>query len=97
MVDKVDEGVCPFNSVNPLERQLLLARTVHGKLMITHRRVEHPPPFATAELVEYRRITTWDGVCDDSSYAAEWDAADTEVPNKVVDVQDVLLVGLGCK
>jgi hypothetical protein len=108
-VDKVDEGcrtiswpewydsVCPFDRVNPLECQLLLARTVHRELMIAHWRVEHPPPFTTAKFVEYRRITSGDGICDDASYAVEWDVVDTEAPNKVFDVADVLLVELGCK
>ncbi len=82
----------------PLECQLLLASTGHRKLMIAHWRVEHPPPFfTTAKLVEYHRITSGDGVCDDASYAIEWDVVDTEAPNKVFDVADVLLVGLGCK
>ncbi len=50
-----------------------------------------------AELAEYPRITTWDGVCDDASYAVEWDVVDTEAPNIVANVPDVLLVGLGCE
>ena len=65
--------------------------------MIAHWCIEHPPPFATAKLVEYRRITSGDGVCNDVSYAIEWDVVDTEVPNEVFNVADVLLVGLGCK
>ncbi len=50
-----------------------------------------------AKLIEYRRITSGDGVCDDASYTIEWDVVDTEVPNEVFNVADVLLVGLGCK
>ena len=63
--------------------------------MIAHWCIKHSPPFATAKLVEYRRITLWDGVCNDASYAVEWDVVDTEASNKVCDVTDVLLVGLG--
>ena len=48
-----------------------------------------------AKLVEYHRITSWDGVCDDASSTVEWDIIDTKAPNKVVNVTDVLLVGLG--
>ena len=108
-MDKVDEGcriiswtkwhdgVCLFDRVNPLECQYLLARTVHCELMIAHWRVKYPPPFAMAKLIEYCRITSGDGVCDDASYAVEWDVVDTEAPNEVFDVADVLLVGLGCK
>ena len=108
-MDKVDEGcrtiswpkwhdhVCPFDCINPLECQFLLACFFHSELMIAHRRVKHPPPFATAKLVECRRITSWDGVCYDGSNAVEWDVIDTKAPNKVLDVTDMLLVGLGGK
>ena len=103
-MDKVDEGcrtiswpkwhdgVCPFDHINPLECQFLLACFFHSELMIAH-----PPPFATAELVEYCRITLWDGVCYVVSDAIEWDVIDSKAPNEVFDVTDVLLVGLGSK
>ena len=64
--------------------------------MVAHWRVEHPPPLATAKLVEYRGITIWDWVCDDASGAVEWDVVHTEASDKIVDVADVLLMGLGC-
>ncbi len=91
------EGVSPFDCYNPLECQLLLACKGNSELMIAHWRVEHPPPFATAELVEYRRITSGDGVCNDASPAVEWDVVYAEALNEVFNVADVLLVGLGCK
>ena len=63
--------------------------------MISHRRVEHPPPFAAAKLIEYRQIATWDGVRYDASNAVEGDLVDTEAPNEVLNMTDMLLVGLG--
>jgi len=92
---KWHDGVCPFDRVNPLECQFLLACFFHSKLMIAHRCIEHPPPFATAKLIEYHRITSWDEVCYDASNAVEWDVIDKKAPNKVFDVTGVLLVGLG--
>ena len=56
IVDEIDErgwsigrakghdSVCPFDGVDPLECQLFLTFRRDGKLMIAHRRVEHPPP-----------------------------------------------------
>ena len=41
---KRHDGVCPFDGVDPLECQLFLTCKRDGKLMIAHRRVEHPPP-----------------------------------------------------
>ena len=41
---KRHDGVCPFDGVNPLECQLFLTCKRDGKLMIAHRRIEHPPP-----------------------------------------------------
>ena len=54
--------------------------------MIAHRCIEHPPPFSAAELVEYRRITTWVRVSNDVSNAVEGDVIDTEAPNEVFDM-----------
>ena len=65
--------------------------------MVAHRRVNPPPPKCAAKLVEYRRVATWDPVCDDASDTVEQDVINTEVPDKVLDVANVLLVGLGRK
>jgi hypothetical protein len=78
-----------------LECQFLLACTVHSELMIAHRRVEHPPPKCAAKLIEYRGVATWDWVCNDASDTVERDVINTEASDKVLDVANVLLMGLG--
>ena len=61
--------------------------------MVAHWRVIHPPPEGAAKLIEHRRITTRDRVCNNPSYAVQWDVIDAEAPDEVFDVADVLLMG----
>ena len=74
-----------------------LARQSNGKLMVPHGCVEHNHPFAESELVEYDQITTWDGVCNDTSDPVQRNAVHAKVPDEVFNVDDMLLMGFGCK
>jgi hypothetical protein len=50
---------------------------------------EHP---TTRDMLQHQR--TCEQICDDGCDLIEWDIIDTEVPNEVVDVADMLLMGL---
>ena len=65
--------------------------------MIPHRHVKHPHPHPVSKLVEDRRITLWDGVRDQESYAIQGNVIYAETPDKVLDVVDCFLVGLRSK
>ena len=106
-MDEVDEGCRaiswlewhdgggPFDRVNPLECQLLLACKGNRKLMIAHWRIKHPPPNCVAKLIKYRGVATRDQVCYDTSDTVERDVINSGATDKVLNVANMLLMGLG--
>ena len=88
--------ISPFYGIRALKRQLKLTLDGNPKLMISlgcipepHKTVRPASKFAMN-----CRITMGDRVSDDPHYHIEWDIIDTETPHKILDIADVLLVGL---
>ncbi len=85
--------VGPLYGVDPLKRELFLTRKRNGKLMISHRRVKHPDEFPHTKLDKHCSITSRDRVSDDLSNTVKGNVINTEAPDKIINVLDVLLVG----
>ncbi len=79
--------------VDPLKRELFLTCKSNSKLMISHRRIKHPDEFPHTKLDKHRSITSWDRVSHNLSNTIKGNVINTEVPDKIIDVLDVLLVG----
>ncbi len=85
--------VGPLYGMNPLKGELFLTCKSNGKLIISHRRVKHLDEFPHTKLDKHHSITLWDRVSDDTSSTVKGNVINTEAPDKIIDVLDVLLVG----
>ncbi len=83
----------PLYCVIPLKSELLLTSQCNGELMISHRCVEHPNEAAHAEFDENCCIAPGDGVCNDTSDIVERDVIYLEMPDEIINVLDMLLMG----
>jgi hypothetical protein len=79
--------VGPFNCIDPLKGKFFLACKCNGKLMISHGHINHPDELPHHELNKDCRIIPW----------LEGYVVNTEAPDKIIKILDVLLVGFGRK
>ncbi len=84
----------PLDGIDSLKRKLLLTSGCNGKLMISHRCVEHPAPFPLSKLVMNGRIAPGNGTCDEAGNRVEWNVVHTESPHKISNAAGVLLMRL---
>ena len=89
--------VAILRSVGPGKRQLRLGFFGNTDLVITLWGVEQPHPCAIAECQMNSRITARNGVRNDARDLIERNEINTEAPNKVIDVGDVLLMRFRCE
>ena len=89
--------VCPFSCVRSSECEFLLRLAFHPDLVVTLGGIPHPHPPAVTERQVDSGIAPGDGVGYGSRYLIQRDIINAESPHKVVDILDVLLMGLRSK
>ncbi len=85
--------VSSLYSINPLKGKLLLTLLCNSELMIPHRRVKHPNESPHAEFDKDCSIASGDGVSNNTLDALQGNIVDTETPNEVLNILDMLLMG----
>ena len=106
VIDEVDECswairwaerhncICPLDSVGALEGKFLLAVRSDGQLVVPRRGIKHPHPFPHSKFLGYCGVAPRDWIRDDPCDGVEWGVVDAKPPDELVDMADVLLMGL---
>ena len=98
-VDRTERhnGVGPLCGIGASKCQFHLRFKGKVDLMITHGGIEQPHPKAAAKCKVNGVIALGNRICDRFSDCVERDVVDTELPHKIFDVANMLLVRLGRK
>ena len=65
--------------------------------MISHQRIKHPLPTSLTKLIKDSRITSRNQISVEFGDRIEQDEVHTEVPDKIINAADLLLVWFCCK
>jgi hypothetical protein len=93
---KGHDGICPLDCIGPLESKFLLRFGRDGQLMIAHDGIVEPHP-KTLKCIFNSIVAVGDWVGNKAGYLIQRDKVDAKAPDKVLDVSDVFLMGLGGK
>ncbi len=89
--------VSPLNCVRALEGKFFLTSKCNCQLMVSGWGIIQPHPMPNPKFLRYSQITVWDWVCNDLSDGVQWDVVHKKMPDKVVDMANMLLVRFRCK
>ncbi len=89
---KRHDHVGPFDGIDPLEGKLLLTGKSNSKFVVTHQCVKHPVPSPMAKLLVYSWVTPRNWVRNEMSDWVKGNIFDTELPDKVINAVDMLLI-----
>jgi hypothetical protein len=93
---KGHDEIHPLNRIGPLESKFLLRFGRDGQLMIAHDGIVEPHP-KTFKCIFNSIVAAGDWVGNKAGYLIQRDIVDTKVLDKVLDVSDVFLMGLGSR
>ena len=102
-VDECSGAICwskrhnrvgPLDGVRTLESKFLLAGECNSQLVKPHRGIKHPHPFPHAKFLGYGGVAPRDWIRDDPCDGVEWGVVDAEPPDELVNMADMLLMGL---
>ncbi len=94
---KWHDRIGPLDGIDSLKCKLLLTSKRDGKLMISHRCVEHPAPLPLPKLVMNGQIAPGNGVCNEAGNRVERNVIHAESPHEIINAADVLLMRLCVK
>ncbi len=89
--------VSPLNCIRALEGKFFLTSKCDCQLMVAGWGVVQPHPMPHPKFFGHSQITAWDCVCNDLSDGIQWDEVHAKLPDKVVDMANMLLVKFRCK